>query len=340
MLEPPGMCCHAAVCVENHIIVLGGNDENYVSLPCHNIWMYNVYTEQWGKHVIRNGKDAPPGTDNPCAVVIKGDIYMFGGWLPADTIHTNALWRLSRTPERCFEWSKGIARTEKKTPSPRECHSGWEYKGQLWTFGGLGIPLVDYLNDHGNFIGNDIGENNQLLCYDPLSEHWRSLNPSGTIPEPRSEHASTIIGDKVWIYGGLCTNPYWLCDEFYQLNMVSLTWTEIQFNSGQLKPPCRGMCSLTAVTENQIVLQGGRSASNPRESLNGTWILDVSSLSWKTYKLSKGDTPCIGQTGNACINSSIISIGGEMKHWDGDGPFSTWVYSGAYYLRLEPKTLQ
>ena len=40
------------------------------------------------------------------------------------------------------------------------------------------------------------------------------------------------------------------------------------------------------------------------------------------------------------MNSSIIFIGGEMKEWDWNGSFSPWVYSGAYSVRLEPKTLQ
>ena len=67
------------------------------------------------------------------------------------------------------------------------------------------------------------------------------------LPGPCSCHASTIIGDKVWTYGVFRTNTVQGCDEHYQLNMVSLTWTEIQ--CGQLKPPYRFMCSLTAVTK-------------------------------------------------------------------------------------------
>ena len=278
MTEPPGMCDHVAACVENHIIVLGGIDESYKALPLRNIWMYNVYTEQWGKYVIPKGKKVPPGTMDSSAVFIQGDIIMFGGRrVHPVTEYTNAVWRLSRTPKRHFEWSKHMTRTKKKAPSPRLCHSGWEYKGQLWTFGGEGPPLAGYLSDYGDFWGNVFGENNQLLCYDPLSKDWRNLNPSGTIPEPRASHASTIIGDKVWLYGGYCLHPELFYDELYELNMISLTWTEIQFK--QLKPLYRASCSLTAVTENQIVLHGGQSTSY--ESLNDTWILDLSSLSWK-----------------------------------------------------------
>ena len=346
MLEPPGMSYHVAVCVKNHIIVFGGrdendeNDENDEALSLRNIWMYNVCTEQWRLYGTTDGI-VPPGTQDSCAVVIAGDIYMFGGWVPDEFNFTNAVWRLTRTTKRCFEWRTEERRTKKKTPSPRDCHSVWEYKGQLWTFGGHGLPLAGYLNDHGDFQGKNIGQNNQLLCYDPMSKDWRNPKPSGTIPKPRSKHRSAIIGDKVWTYGGLLNKPWpnlyhTYYDELYQLNMVSLTWTEIQ--TGQVKPPYRTRCSLTSVTENRIVLHGGECTSH--ESLKDTWILDLSSLSWKRYEASKGVSRT-GHTGTACINTNIIIIGGNMSTRDENGILTyKQLYSDAFSVKLEPKTLQ
>ena len=318
------VCDHAAVCVENHIMVFGGIGDNDGNALLHNIWMYNMHTQQWGKHMIPRGKIAPPGTRKFCAVAIEGDIYMFGGWDYEEKGCTNAVWRLTRTPEKCLEWRKGIAKPEDKAPSPRHSHSGWEYKGQLWTFGGKGLPLAGYLSDHGDFWGN---ENNQLLRYDPLSEDWRNLKPSGTIPDPRSGHVTTIIGDTVWVYGG-----HEICDEFYHLNIVSLIWTEIQF--GQLKPPYRVLCSLTAITENQIVLHGGDSAADDK-SLNDTWIFDVSSLSWKKYEARKSE-PRSAHSGNACTNSGVIIIGGKVNKCC----YRYLPCKSPFYVRLEPKTLQ
>ena len=341
MLEIPAHSCHVAVRVENHIIVFGGFDENFDLLSLRNIWMYNVYTEEWGKHVIRDGI-IPPGAMCSGAVVIEGDIYMFGG---SGHIHepdnfTNAMWKLTRTPKCCFEWRKGKERVKKKAPSPRNGHSVWEYKGRLLTFGGGGPPLKGYLNNHGDFNGDDHyygtnpGQNNQLLCYYPLTEDWRNLKPSGTIPKPRASHASTISGDKVWIYGGYSTDPFRVYDELYQLNMVSLTWTKIQ--SGQLRPRCRKMCSLTAVTENQIVLHGGRSTSN--EILSDTWIFDLSLLSWKKCEASKCKPRC-GHTANVGTNSGIIGVGGQTAKIENRRNYIQF-YSGAFSVKLEPKTLQ
>ena len=331
MLEILAMYSPCAVCVENHIIVFGGKDENDEPLSFHNIWMYNVYTEQWGKHAIPEEKEAPPETLYPGTVVIDADTYMFGGWVCAEEDYTNEVWRLTRTPECCFEWRKGKARRKKQTPSPRRCFVAWEYAGQLWAFGGCGWPLVSYLNDHGDF--DDLGRNNQLLCYDPISEDWRNLNPSGTIPEPHFDPVSTTIGDKVWMYGNFLTNQGQICSNLYQFNMASLSWTEIQPEG--LKPPCLNLCSLNAVTANQIVLHG---CEDVLEESNDTWIFDQSSLSWKEYESNKGYARC-NHTGTACLNSGVIIIGGERCIED-DDEFQWYVLSDVFPVRLEPKTLQ
>ena len=332
MLELPGMYDHVSVCVENHLIVFGGLGENYEIPPLHNIWMYNVQTEQWGKHVIPDEKLAPPGTSSACAVAIAGDIYMFGGLVLADDNLTNAVWKLTRTSQQCFEWRKGMERNKNEMPSPRHYHTGWEYTGELWTFGGSGELLADYLDDHGDFAGK---ENNQLLCYNPKFEEWRNPKSLGTVPGPRSCHATAIIGDKVWLYGGFGINLD-ICNELYQLNMVSLAWTEVQ--SGQVKPPFRDMFSLNAITENELLLYGGESLSV--QSLNDSWLFDLVSLSWKKYEATRGD-PRSNHTGTACMDNNVIIIGGEWYDMHEDGyRFQKQVYSDIFSLRLEPKRLQ
>ena len=334
--ELPARYDHAAVCIENHIIVFGGVGEKEELLPLHDIWMYNMYTEQWGKHVIPERNLAPPGTSSACAVAIAGDIYMFGGYI--DDIKeqncTNAVWKLTRTSKRCFTWRKCTKRNKKKMPSPRHSHSGWEYTGQLWTFGGFGVSPAGYLEDHGDFVQSD---NNQLLCYDPSSEEWRNPKPFGTVPQPRARHATTLVGDKVWMYGGFSfdLNIY---DELYQLDMVSLTWTEIQ--TGQFKPPSGLLFTLNAITESQLVLYGGESLDD-LESLSDIWIFDLASLSWQKYEATRG-TSRSSHTGTACMNNNVTIIGGYewFEFCESDSAFRRDVYNDIFAVRLEPKRLQ
>ena len=145
-----------------------------------------------------------------------------------------------------------------KSPSPRAGHTGWEHAGKLWVFGGKGPSPQHYLNDHGDNISLTAGHseeiNNQLLCYDPNIQKWTNPQCFGATPSPRSGHGYSIIKDKGWIFGGWSQNWIYI-DELFELTMQSLTWTQIR--TVQPRPEPRCLCTLTALTNNQLVLHGG-----------------------------------------------------------------------------------
>ena len=150
-----------------------------------------------------------------------------------------------------------------KTPSPRSQHSGWEHDTKLWIFGGHGPSTGDYLNEHGDMeLDGDMdnGVNNQLFHFNPVSNEWTNLKCLGTVPSPRSGHASTVFGDTVWLYGGITSDTD--SDTLYQLDMCSVTWKQI--HPATLQPHTQGISAgtLTATRENQLVLHCG---------LNNTW---------------------------------------------------------------------
>ena len=329
----PARHSHIAVHMENCIVVFGGLQKDHSAISLDIIWMYNLYTEQWGKHVIQDAKKLLPRTTYPCAAVVEADIYIFGGFDVREHHHTNAVWKLTRTQERHFEWSNSIARSNKKTPSPRYRHCGWAYAGQLWTFGGIGEPLKEYLHDHGDFNGsNDDVENNQLLFFNPYSEEWKNPNTFGTVPSPRESSAATITGNKVFVYGGKSPFISRLFDDLYQLDMISLTWMEIQIT--HLRPPPRILCSFNALTEHNLVLHGG--TWKPELKLNDTWMLDLSSLSWQKH-ITVNEHPRNSHSGTAGLNCSVIIIGGQLFCWN--KPIYH-LYNDTVSVRLKPKTLR
>ena len=220
---------------------------------------------------------------------------------------------------------------QEKTPSPRSGHmySGWEYAGKLWTFGGTGPSPDGYLNEHGHFqdvFDNNNVFNNQLLCFDPSRQEWTDINTSGTMPEPRITHAATITRGKVWLYGGLVKISSDVCnvsDELYQLNMVSLIWTEIL--TGEVKPGKISFCSFNASTDNKLVLHGGLGSLS-----HLTWVFDVPSLTWNH---KDGDNR-YHHKGTEGVNGSVVVIGGLCS--------GTWEYQQyrTISVKREPKSLQ
>ena len=124
------------------------------------VWTYNLWTEQWRKETnwtIQQSRQSLPVIADKCGIAIGSVIYMFGG----GNIPSNDLWEVTQNTEGSFYWNN-VCMTKKEMPSPRRGQSCWEYEGKMWIFGGYGESPVNYLNDHGDFVGKH-GRNNQLL---------------------------------------------------------------------------------------------------------------------------------------------------------------------------------
>ena len=121
--------------------------------------------------------------------------------------------------------------------------------------------------------------------------------------------------------------------ELHELNMASLAWTHVQ--TGKTKPRGRYSCSWNAITHDQLLLHGGAGSDN--KTLSDTWVLDLSSKTWKQYKA--GDYPRNYHTGSTCINSNSILIGGTCITVSEDNNYCD-NHRSTFYITLEPTSLQ
>ena len=336
--EPQRRFGHMAVRVEHYILLFGGawwdDRQNFQLLPANVIWMYNLYTEQWKEYTIPAKERGPHATRSTHAEVIQSVVYMFGGSRgPSSKLSTNALWTLTRTPDGNFAWNEIVTASNTDAPSPRCYHSGWEYSGNLWIFGGCGLSPVGYLNDYGDF-DESTRINNQLLCFNPSCKEWTNPQCAGSVPSPRDCCASAIMGHKVWLYGGN-NGSYNGIDELLELNMHSLTWTQIQIH--EPKPQAHYCCTMHVISDSRLVLHGGAlpNGGNHRyKTSSDTWILDLSTQAWRQYKSTKDHSRGShkGITGlNGCV---IITCGGKDPRESSD------VYATTFHVMLAPKSLQ
>ena len=357
MTNEDAFYCHFAIQLDNVLVIFGGTgrdeDKDDDSPSTHVIWMYNLYTEEWGKHVIpkhvipkhvidKNG--VPWKYNGAVAVAINGTIYTFGGSYGkyANLIRErNTIWTLSKA-KTGFTWSFIKSQHNKASPSPRKWHSGWEYAGKLWVFGGHGPSPERYLNDHGDILSRryDLTMNNQLLCYNPNIQKWTNPQCFGAVPTPRHGHESTSIKDKVWIFGGRDEN-WTLHDDMFELTMDSLTWTQIE--TAQPRPQARKWFTLTALTNNHLVLHGGDNGGyNSDSTLSDTWIMDLSSYSWRQYE-SRKDHTRRSHTASVCPNNNVIIIGGSQggrNGFNGGPEYLSEPYDSVFHVMLEAKSLQ
>ena len=299
---------HCAVSLDNFLIIIGGGRHNNTYSP-REIWICNLYTEEWKKHETPN-TCAPEPAIGVAASAIEKTIYTFGG---RSTIYpynlSNALWKLSKTKEGYFTWSFNKPQCTEKSPSPRANHSAWEYAGKLWIFGGYGDSPESYLNDHGDFNKGllEFAMNNQLLCFDP-NESWTNPQCFGSIPTSRSGHACAVRSDKLWLFGGKDEDRNCL-DDMFELRMSSLTWSQIQ--TAQFHPEGRTYCTLTPDGDDKLVLHGGLIEHQRRSPivLSNTWIMDLRSHSWRQCT-SRNDFARAGHTGSTGLHNRVIIIGG------------------------------
>ena len=319
---------HCAVSFDNSIIIIGGWCRNEI-ISTRVIWSYNLYTEKWRKTEIPNTSCAPEPFEGAVAAAIDNTIYTFGGLSITITGHpSNELWKLSKTKEGCFTWSFNKPQCKEKSPSPRMWHTGWEYTGKLWIFGGYGASQEGYLNKHGHNEGSFL--NNQLLCFDPNIKTWKNPQCFGSIPKPRAFHASAIINDKMWLYGGCNHNVTYYLGEMFELRMSSLTWSQIRTAQFHPKPDVR--CTLTAAADDKLVLHGGCTKDRLWAP---TWIMDLTSYSWREFT-SREDHEQEWHTGSTGLNSSVIIICGRKSPLDD----THHMYSTIFDVMLKPKSLQ
>jgi len=122
---------------------------------------------------------------------------------------------------------------------------------------------------------------NDLHCYDPVTNEWYRYEPRGIGPSGRSLHTSTVVGRKIYIFGGANSSgsrndSSGFCD-LYELDIDSMTWTECE-TQGTPPSPCYGHTA-TYIGNDKILFFGGKGY----KVLNQINILDTKTMTWKQY---------------------------------------------------------
>ncbi|CAH1793267.1 unnamed protein product [Owenia fusiformis] len=281
---PPKRTGHVAVAFNRAMIVWGGYQDNSDSnpmqmeveryLPATDIWIYHTDIDQWRKLTTRG--DVPPGTSGASAVQINHKMYVACGH--CDGIgNTNKVYRLD------LETLKWESITTDIGPSPRDKCSIWEYRDEIYLFGGFGYDPVDYLNEDGEYTkdlvgaewGSYRGWNNQLHVFDPGTRKWRNPRCKGPKPLPRAAVGASRCGNKAYIFGGRHIDER--LNDLHILNLDTLTWSGIMASTGSV-PEGRSWHTFTAVSDTHIFLYGG--FTTQRDPKSDGWLLDTRTLLW------------------------------------------------------------
>nr|GLL23070.1 nitrile-specifier protein 5 [Ipomoea trifida] len=128
---------------------------------------------------------------------------------------------------------------------------------------------------------------------------WIKLEQSGTGPGARSSHAITIVGLKVYAFGGEFTPRVPVDNKLYVFDLNDQTWSVAEA-TGDVPPPRVGV-TMASIGET-IYVFGGRDAEH--QELNELYSFDTSTNKWAL--LSSGD--------NGPPNRSYHSMTSDDQH--------------------------
>uniref|UniRef100_K7F2R7 rRNA biogenesis protein RRP36 n=1 Tax=Pelodiscus sinensis TaxID=13735 RepID=K7F2R7_PELSI len=292
---------HAAVAVGHKVYSFGGycSGEDYETLRQIDVHVFNAVSLRWTKlpPVWTNSRDhvreVPYMRYGHSAVLIDDTIYIWGGRNDTEGA-CNVLYAFDVSTHRWF-----TPKVSGMVPGARDGHSACVLGKTMYIFGGY-EQLADCFS-------NDIHK------LDTSSMTWTLIQAKGTPARWRDFHSATIIGTKMYVFGGRADRfgPFHSNNEIY-CNRIKVFDTET--NSWLDSPPTpllpEGRRSHSAFGYNgELYIFGGYNARLNRH-FHDLWKFDPVSFSWKKID-PKGKGPCPRRRQCCCrVGDKIILFGG------------------------------
>ncbi|KAM6923051.1 kelch domain-containing protein 3 isoform 1-T3 [Lycodopsis pacificus] len=326
---------HAAVAVGHKVYSFGGycSGEDYETLRQIDVHVFNTVSLRWMKlPPVRLGgghervREVPYMRYGHTAVLLDDIIYLWGGRNDTEGA-CNVLYAFDVNTHRWF--TPKISGT---VPGARDGHSSCVLGKAMYIFGGY-EQLADCFS-------NDIHK------LDTIAMVWSLINARGTPARWRDFHSATIIGTKMFVFGGRADRfgPFHSNNEIY-CNKIKVfeTQTNCWLSTPSTQPLPDGRRSHSAFSYNgELYIFGGYNARLDRH-FNDLWKFNPEAFSWTKVE-PKGKGPCPRRRQCCCmVGDRIILFGGTSpcpEQGMGD-EFNLMDHSDLYILDFSPnlKTL-
>ncbi|XP_024889216.1 leucine-zipper-like transcriptional regulator 1 [Temnothorax curvispinosus] len=188
-VTPVPRSAHGAAVYDNKLWIFAGYDGN---ARLNDMWTISLAANDfkaWEK--VTQVGECPPTCCNFPVTVARESMFVFSGQSGAKT--TNSLFEFHFKERRWTRIStEHILRGAPPPPARRYGHTMVSFDRHLYVFGGAA----------------DSALSNDLHCYDLDTQTWNVILPStdSQVPPGRLFHASAIIGDAMFIFGGTVDN--------------------------------------------------------------------------------------------------------------------------------------
>ena len=146
-----------------------------------------------------------------------------------------------------------------------------------------------------------------LYVFDIFTNKWTLMECKGIAPSPRCSHTASVIGGKMYVFGGMNETEIF-GDEFY-LDLETWTWHTINEKEGDniTRPGKRNSHSATTIYDKYIAIFGGCYGTG--KFLNDLWIYDCGCSKWSQISTITPPEPRLGHT-LTTIDSRLYVFGG------------------------------
>uniref|UniRef100_A0A672NBR3 Kelch domain-containing protein 2-like n=1 Tax=Sinocyclocheilus grahami TaxID=75366 RepID=A0A672NBR3_SINGR len=187
-------------------------------------------------------------------------------------------------------------------------HSATFYKKELYVFGGVQPSRCP----EGKVCSN------ALYIFNPEHGLWYQPIVEGDRPLPRFGHSTTLLSNKMIIFGGRKTATY--LSDLHVLDLGFMEYTAVKYES--MPPLARGFHAALPVSDNRVLISGGCSAVGALQDLHlfnldtSSWTSVVSPLLCSKPRaghslISLGSTKTLSSDPRDRRHSNILVFGGS-----------------------------
>ncbi|CAI5463569.1 unnamed protein product, partial [Closterium sp. Yama58-4] len=212
-----------------------------------------------------------------------------------------------------MHWEKIEIKVKRQEPIPGKSpgrKGGKHGPGRKW---GHTLNAVNYGRQVYVFggYGKDERQTNDVYVYNTTKDAWSKPNIKGTPPSPRDSHTSTVVGSRLFVFGG--TDGSSGLNDLYMLDTSTNTWTRL---AAQGDVPAAREGHAAARVEGLVYVFGGCGKAGEGGTVDETYYNDVHVFNPDTMRWARvattGTAPSPRDSHSCCAwGNQLIVFGGE-----------------------------
>jgi len=284
---------HTATAFGKYIIFIGGQETD--TKRFRDVIYFDTETNTFSQPVLRG--DRPPAFSRHTSVLVKGRIFVFGGYDGISTTFGLSVFN----PVTCVWTNVQSSQLRGEIPQPRTNHAAAAIGNKMYIFGG-----------NNNDQNGRYQVLNDFYSFDTDTFTWTNLTSPHQVSYPlhRSGHSLTSISEKLFLFGGGVWNENegWVekYSDIHVFDPSDSTWRKVEC-TGNIETSTFAISF--SVGRFLFIFGGG---SKPKYCvINDLYVLDTTSLSWFTPAFQEDEKPLPRDMGTACaVGSNVFVMGG------------------------------